>query len=226
MHIEYLLLNIIIIAVPLSLSFDKRVHFYKYWSKLIPAIFMVMIIFLIWDALATGRHWFFNKDYTLPARLLNLPIGEWLFFITVPYACIFVWEVLAAYFTNHAIKFSTRIQLIISILFMLTGLILLFTGKEYTVIVLIAAGLVFILDILLKTNIFRQSRIYSFSSLLLIMMLIFNGYLTFRPIVLYDPQYQLDFRILTIPVEDFFYGFALIFFVLIIYEKFKGIKNG
>ena len=94
MNSEYLLLNILILAGPLALSFDKRVRFYSYWPKLFPSIGIVMMLFIVWDGLVTDRHWFFNTSYTLPVRLFNLPIGEWLFFITVPYSCIFTWEVL------------------------------------------------------------------------------------------------------------------------------------
>jgi lycopene cyclase domain-containing protein len=226
MNIEYLLLNLIIISGPLALSFDKRVRFYRYWFALFPSIFIVILLFIIWDSLVTDRHWFFNTAFTLPIRLLNLPIGEWLFFITVPYACIFTWEVLAAYFSNSKFSFSKYHQIGLSVIIILSGIALLLTKKEYTAIVLIVLGFVFLMDILLKTNIFQQSRTYYFSSLLIIMMIVFNGYLTARPVVLYNKQYQLDFRILTIPIEDFFYGFALIFSVIILYEKFKGIKHG
>lgn len=226
MNSEYLLINILIIIGPLALSFDKRVQFYKFWSKLFPAIFIVMFFFIVWDSLVTDRHWFFNKNFTLPFRLLNLPIGEWMFFITAPYACIFTWEVLAAYFTNHDWKISRLTQILISLIFMISGIVIFLTGKEYTGIVFIVFGFVFLLDIILNTYLFCQSRTYTFTSLLILMMLAFNGYLTARPVVLYYVQYQLDFRIFTIPIEDFFYGFALIFLILIIYEKFKGINHG
>lgn len=227
MNSEYLLINILIIIGPLALSFDKRVHFYKFWPKLFPAIFIVMVFFIVWDSLVTDRHWFFNKNFTLPFRLINLPIGEWLFFITVPYACIFTWEVIAAYFTNIDWKISRHIQILIAFIFMISGMaIIFFTGKEYTAIVCIVFGFVFLLDILLSTYLFCQSRTYIFSGLLLLMMFVFNGYLTARPIVLYHFQYQLNLKIFTIPIEDFFYGFALIFLILIIYKKLKDKIHG
>lgn len=50
-------------------------------------------------------------------------------------------------------------------------------------------------------------------------MLIFNGYLTARPVVMYDAAYQLDWRVGTIPIEDFIYGYALIVSVIVVYEK-------
>jgi hypothetical protein len=38
-------------------------------------------------------------------------------------------------------------------------------------------------------------------------------------VVLYDAAYQLDLRIFTIPVEDFFYGSSLILGCTTVYEK-------
>lgn len=52
-------------------------------------------------------------------------------------------------------------------------------------------------------------------------MIIVNGYLTYRPIVIYNPSYYLNIRFFSIPVEDFLFGFSLIYFNLIIWEYFK-----
>jgi len=226
MTAEYLLLNGLILIGPLALSFDRRVHFVQYWSRLFPAMILMMIPFIIWDSLVTGRHWWFNTSYTLPYRIFNLPVEEWLFFITVPYACIFTWEVLVEYFSN---KEWPSLRLLPIILFTVTvplALLALIYGKEYTAIVFFAFGFVFFLDYLLKTGLFIQRRTYVFLALLTLMMLVFNGYLTARPVVLYDARYQLDFRVITIPLEDFFYGHTLILGVLIIYEKLKGRRHG
>jgi lycopene cyclase domain-containing protein len=55
--------------------------------------------------------------------------------------------------------------------------------------------------------------------------LIFNGYLTWRPIVTYDALYQLDFRIFTVPIEDFFFGYALLIICTSLFEKMLVKKN-
>ena len=155
-------------------------------------------------------------------RLLGLPLGEWLFFITVPFACLFTWEVLAAYFPNREWKAHLLIKFSLYFLFIAATIFAGFHGKEYTFFVSLALIYVLSLDIFLRTHLFRQSRTYWFSGLLFIMMLIFNGYLTARPVVQYAAQYQLDIRIYTIPIEDFFYGFSLIFLNLVLYTKFEG----
>jgi lycopene cyclase domain-containing protein len=53
-----------------------------------------------------------------------------------------------------------------------------------------------------------------------IFILIINGYLTWRPIVIYGEAFYLGIRVFTIPVEDFLFGFSLITLNLIIWECF------
>ncbi|MEZ4686864.1 MAG: lycopene cyclase domain-containing protein [Bacteroidia bacterium] len=55
-------------------------------------------VFLIWDVIFTHWGvWGFNEDYLLGIYFLKLPLEEWLFFFTVPYACVFVYACLNAY---------------------------------------------------------------------------------------------------------------------------------
>jgi hypothetical protein len=50
-------------------------------------------------------------------------------------------------------------------------------------------------------------------------------YLTARPLLIYAANYQLDFRIITIPIEDFGYGLTHIALCNILYEYLK-IRTG
>jgi lycopene cyclase domain-containing protein len=52
--------------------------------------------------------------------------------------------------------------------------------------------------------------------------LIVNGFLT-KYIVFYNPEHILGYRIGTIPIEDFLFGFSMILMALIIWEKQKKI---
>ena len=225
MNSEYLIFNIIVISGPLSLSFDRRVHFVNKWKNVFNAILISLAIFVIWDSIVTGRHWWFNDQYTLGFKILKLPIEEWLFFITIPYASLFIWEVFAAYFKNR--EFRT-LQIVRSVLFFGTpvGMLLFFLGKEYTGLVLFALGLVALLDWKLKTKMFIQLRTIQYMAISTLAMLIFNGYLTWRPVVLYGEAYQLGIRIFTIPIEDFGFGYALILLCTILYEYFKRRQHG
>ncbi len=114
MHSEYLLFNIIVISGPFFLSFDRKVAFYKKWPAVFLAILPAFFIFLCWDALVTGRHWWFNPAFTLDFKIFGLPPGEFLFFITVPYSALLVWEVLAAYFRNKQLSRSNLFRPIVS----------------------------------------------------------------------------------------------------------------
>jgi lycopene cyclase domain-containing protein len=220
MKFEYLLFNLLVIAGPLGNSFERQIHFRKYWREAFPAIFLSLAVFVVWDASVTNRHWYFNTPYMLDFRLLNLPIEEWLFFITVPYACLFVKEVLAFFLKNRFMRGLEWVRIGMFALLPL-GVFVFQTGKEYTGLVLIAFGVVAFLDRQLRTDTLLQTRTYWFFLSVLFFTLVFNMYLTWRPLLIYASAYQLDFRIGTIPIEDFGYGLTHLALCNIFYEYFK-----
>lgn len=71
-------------------------------------------------------------------------------------------------------------------------------------------------------------RFYGVYLVLLIPFMIVNGVLTGsglqEPVVIYNDAQNLGSRILTIPVEDVFYGMLLILLNVLLFEKFKS-KN-
>lgn len=218
MSTEYLIFNFIVLIGPVLASFDRHVCFFSKWKSAWLAITIVAIPFIAWDALVTGRHWWFSPVYTIGVKIFELPVEECLFFFTVPFASVFVWEVVKHYFPFHTGKTTTVISLLVSLMWM-PGIYFAFTGKEYTAFALMALSVSFFIDLFLKTTITTQKRFYTFLGLTSIFMLIFNGYLTARPVVMYDAAYQLDWRVGTIPIEDFIYGYALIVLVVVVYEK-------
>ena len=94
MKVEYLLFNLVVIAGPVVSQFSRQIRGVSRWRLKFLTSGIVMIPYIVWDAVVTGSHWRFNEAYTLDFRLLGLPIGEWLFFITVPFGCLLVWEAL------------------------------------------------------------------------------------------------------------------------------------
>lgn len=216
MHFEYLLFNLLVICGPLFFSFDRKVAFYRLWPRTMAAVLLSIVPYVTWDILVSGRHWYFNPNYTLNTRWLGLPPGEWLFFITVPFACVFVWQVLDFYLKDR--HFSLKL-LYFSIPFLLiSGIVLLFYHLEYTALAALSLALVLIADILFKTRILDMKQSGPFFLLLLLLILVFNGYLTGRPLVLYYDQYNLGLRIFTIPVEDFLFGISHIVLTLFFFE--------
>lgn len=95
----YIVINMATLFFPFLLSFDKKVHYYKQWKALLPATAIIGAFFILWDVFFTAKGvWGFNPKYYY-TTILGLPIGEWLFFVTVPYACVFIFDCLNAYST-------------------------------------------------------------------------------------------------------------------------------
>lgn len=90
--------------------------------------------------------------------------------------------------------------------------------KDYTLLAAAGTALVVILDTAMKTYLLKKKSFWIFWGILTALMIIVNGYLTWRPIVIYNEMKMTGFRIFTIPVEDFFFGFSLLGLNLIIWE--------
>jgi lycopene cyclase domain-containing protein len=220
-HFTYLILLVGSISVPLFLSFDKKVKYHKNLKYIFPAILITAAIFWIWDVwFTTTNVWSFNQEFTLGVNILEMPIEEWLFFIVVPYCCLFIYEVLKFYLEKqeYPVLFQTLS------LFMTAGFALmsyLFRHQNYTFITFLLSA------IYLGYIVFRgkfKSRITKFYFayfVSLIPFLVVNGILTSLPVVVYNPAHILNIRILNIPIEDFSYLFLMLLMATTIYEALK-----
>jgi len=209
LNFEYLIFNAVVISGPAFFGSQKCCYIWDRWKQILIAVAIPAIPFLLWDVLVTGTHWNFNPDFVSEIKIINLPIEEILFFITVPFACLFTWEMIIRKAKEKIINLKwLRILLHFSLL---AGIYFFSVGKQYTGLTLCFIFLANLVDQLLKTNLLFDRRFYFYLLLIAIFTLIFNGYLTWRPVVTYGVEYQLDFRIITIPVEDFFYGISLLF---------------
>jgi len=95
---RYLMVLLLAGVFPLLLSFYPRLHFYKHKRALFLSIGLIVVIFGSWDIFATFRgHWYFNPQGVGKLWIVNLPLEEWLFFIVIPFCCIFSWEVVQYY---------------------------------------------------------------------------------------------------------------------------------
>ena len=90
--------------------------------------------------------------------------------------------------------------------------------KEYTIAALVSAGLAIVLDRGLKTHVLGRGVFWIYLAVMYGFMILANGYLTWRPIVIYGQSFYLGIRLLTIPLEDFFFGFSLIGMSVIVWE--------
>ena len=97
------------------------------------------------------------------------------------------------------------------------------TGLGYTVPAVVAALAVGALELtVLRTGLFRRTA-YWLSMLIVIgFQILVDGWLTklSAPIVVYDNRQTSGVRFpLDIPIEDFFFGFALVTAVLLLWER-------
>lgn len=90
---EYMAVLVLAGIIPFILSFWPALKFYSNLKSLLKTLILIVIIFGSWDVFATARgHWYFNPDGVGKLRIINLPIEEVLFFIVIPFCCIFTWE--------------------------------------------------------------------------------------------------------------------------------------
>jgi len=220
----YFILLLSSVAVPFILSFDKKLQFWRQWKYLFPAIFVVAAVYIFFDVLMTKTGvWGFNPRYHSNLLIFKLPIEEWLFFMVIPYASIFLHDAFVLYFPQ--IKLNNRVSKIITVaLLSILILIVLFNlNKTYTVYIystlIVALGIYWFS----KSNIINH--FYITFLLILIPFLIVNGILTGSfiesEVVWYNNDENLGIRFFTIPVEDFAYGFSMIFLSLMLRDKLK-----
>ncbi len=209
LRLTYLLLNVFTISVPLLRSFEPRIAFYKRWKHLFPALIITGVFFLVWDYFKTRFGvWSFSPTYTIGLRFFGMPLEEYLFFLTVPYACIFIYETADLFIKKEL--FSSRLNTHLRLFALLMSLpSSLFPAHAYTWSVL------FILPPVLwlvshKLNA-RELQLLILTYLIsLIPMFLVNGLLTGLPVVIYNDAENWGIRLFSIPLEDFLYNFILL----------------
>lgn len=220
----YLILNLASISVPFLVSFHPRLQFYKKWKSLFIAICITSAFFISWDVIFTAHGiWGFNPAYYLGITIAGLPIEEWLFFICIPYACIFMHYALLE--LNPKLLVPKKIIKPFTWIFIITLAVLtfIFYNRWYS---FINFGYGFILTLLVyryKPELLR--KFFVTFLFMLIPFFIVNGILTGSGIedqvVWYNNTENLGIRMFTIPVEDTIYAFTMILTSLVLLEYFE-----
>ena len=222
----YLFVDIGCVIVPFLASFYRKAPFYKEWKYFIPANIAVALFFLVWDNLfAEYKIWGFNPDYLLGFHFFNLPLEEILFFISIPYACVFTYFSLKYLIKENPLA---HLQKKIShfLIVLLFGVAIIYINSLYTAITFLLTAIFLAFSLFKKIDL---SYIYLTYLIILPFFLISNGILTGflseEPIVWYNNEENMGFRIFTIPIEDVIYGFLLIALNISLYEHLKQTKN-
>jgi lycopene cyclase domain-containing protein len=216
----YLLINFLSVIFPFLLSFDKRVRFYKSWKFIWPGLLITGMLFLAWDIVFTVKGvWSFNPNYILGITFFRLPLEEILFFLTIPFSCIFIYECLNYYvkwqIADQIIKILTALLLVASVI-----ILVFFHDRLYTLINF--GTLLFMLLLLVYfLKVKWLNRFFLAYLVSLIPFYIVNGILTSIPIVMYNNAENLAVRVGTIPVEDHFYLMSLLLMNVAFFEYYR-----
>ena len=226
----YLVVDLLSVSVPFFVSFHPRLKLYRKWSALFAAIGLTMIPFVIWDVYFTlNGFWGFNPTYLTGIYLFSLPLEEWLFFICIPYACVFTHLSLLEINPNLRLSETTARRIGYILLMVFAVVLVLNWNRAYT-----AVDMIFGIVVLSITKWKRPELLPSFYLTFLVMLIPFfivNGILTGTGIegniVWYNDEQNLGIRMGTIPIEDSVYAFSMILLNLFLFEELseKWIKN-
>jgi lycopene cyclase domain-containing protein len=220
----YFFINLGAVSIPLIAGFDKRLSFQNQWKHLFPAILLTMAVFIPWDMLKTHLEvWGFNPRYLLGYYIGNLPVEEWMFFIAIPYACLFTYHSLNYLVKKDYIGKSAGF-LTVGLAFFLIIIGVLNIEKLYTSVTFISTGAFLLFhQFMIRTR--YMGKFYLMYFVTLIPFFIVNGLLTgsFIPeeVVHYDNTQNLGIRLGTIPVEDMVYGLLMLLMNVTWFEFLK-----
>jgi len=224
----YLLLDLFTIAGPLFLSFDKKVAFFKSYKFLAPSVAITSFLYLVWDVWFTDINiWKFNDKFLIGKFFLGLPLEEYLFFLVVPYACLFIFRCLQAYFPQLTNKrwgnWANSVIMLLS-----AGIFMANIDKLYTAVTFGLITTTLGLILVFMRHEFKKYSAHLFIAWIvaLIPMFYVNGQLTGLPVLIYNNSENLAIRIGTIPFEDFFYNYLYMLWMIVIYEFFNSKSQG
>ncbi len=220
----YLILNIASLSIPLLYSFEKKMRFIQWWKEVFLSISIVAAFFIIWDIIFTNQGvWGFNPTYLIGFDILNLPLEEWLFFICIPYASIFIHYAFQYFLPNKKLSKPTTKIITIALIILLIITLVFNYDKAYTFYNYL------LLSLILSYSLFTDNKqlpiFYITFMIILIPFFIVNGILTGSfiegQVVWYNNAENLGIRIATIPIEDIGYAFNMLFMSILLIEMFK-----
>ena len=197
------------------------------WKSIFPSLIIIGSVYITADIFFVKYGiWGFNPAYHLNLLLFGLPLEEWLFFIVIPYASIFIHYVFVSYYPNLMLS-NTFVRIFSGILILVLLLVIILNHeKTYTLFNFSLLILALILALFDKTRLLN--RFYITFLIILIPFFIVNAILTgtFIPgeVVWYNNSEILGIRLLTVPVEDTGYTFSLILLNLLMINRIQKMR--
>lgn len=220
---HYALLLGISVFFPFILSFDKNVHFWKKWGPLGMSTVIVGAFYVIWDSIFTHLGvWGFNEAYHTGAKWFSLPWEEILFFIIIPYCCIFIYECLNFYLKDVRLSIEPWFTAALFGFLLITGII--YADHLYTGISFLFGAAMTVFHMMFFDSI-QRLRFYRTWLVCLIPFFLINGSLTggftLEPVVLYSSTEYIGIRIYTVPLDDAIYLYGYLLWAITLFDFFK-----
>lgn len=199
-------------------------NFIRFWKPFFLAIISVGLFFIIWDIyFAYQNVWGFNDDYLIGIRWFKLPLEEWLFFLLIPYASNFIHYSLEYFFPK--LELSKKATQGISIILFVVSLGV-FTWNLDKIYTASSFGLFALLMLFQMLFQWKYARRFYISFIVIYIPFFFvnsalTGSYSEKPVVFYDDAENLGIRVGTMPLEDSFYCFSMLYGSVLLFEYFR-----
>ena len=199
-------------------------NFIRFWKPFFLAIITVGLFFIFWDIyFAYQNVWGFNDDYLIGIRWFKLPLEEWLFFLLIPYASNFIHYSLEYFFPK--LELSKKATQGISIILFVVSLGV-FTWNLDKIYTASSFGLFALLMLFQMLFQWKYARRFYISFIVIYIPFFFvnsalTGSYSDKPVVFYDDAENLGIRVGTMPLEDSFYCFSMLYGSVLLFEYFR-----
>ena len=224
-HYYYIALNIFSFLIPFLFSFEKKwMNFIRFWKPFFLAIISVGLFFIIWDIyFAYQNVWGFNDDYLIGIRWFKLPLEEWLFFLLIPYASNFIHYSLEYFFPKLELSKKATQGISIILFAVSLGVFTWNLDKIYTASSFGLFALLMLFQMLFQ---WKYARRFYISFIVIYIPFFFvnsalTGSYSDKPVVFYDDAENLGIRVGTMPLEDSFYCFSMLYGSVLLFEYFR-----
>ena len=221
----YIALDICSFLIPFLFSFEKKwMNFIRFWKPFFSAIILVGLFFIIWDIyFAFENVWGFNNEYLIGIWWFKLPLEEWLFFLLIPYASNFIHYSLEYFFPKLELSKNITQSITIVLFVMSLGVFTWNLDKIYTAASFGLFALLMLFQMLFQWKYAR--RFYLSFMVIYIPFFFVNSALTGsysdNSVVFYNDAENLGIRIGTMPLEDSFYCFSMLYGSVLLFEYFR-----
>ena len=218
----YIALDICSFLIPFLFSFEKKwMNFIRFWKPFFSAIILVGLFFIIWDIyFAFENVWGFNNEYLIGIWWFKLPLEEWLFFLLIPYASNFIHYSLEYFFPKLELSKNITQSITIVLFVMSLGVFTWNLDKIYTAASFGLFALLMLFQMLFQ---WKYARRFYLSFIVIYIPFFFvnsalTGSYSDNPVVFYNDAENLGIRIGTMPLEDSFYCFSMLYGSVLVFE--------